>query len=235
MRRRCAAVSRSRQTRALIGVVRHDPRVVALLGIEALRLSLGTARARLGEADQGVAGGDHGDSAARRPAEDRDHHLGAARVVGSDHTEDARVGGVCRGVRPAPRLGPEAGLGARVVAGLEADGLPSRPPVGFFEHDADRIVHLPGALARITLEGEVGDDQRFRCALPAVLDCTAGRRLDGRRGRPGRLAEAADREIPPRPAERRRRPGLVAGRTGRSGYPTGKRLHDCCVFPCSGG
>lgn len=68
--------------------------------------------------------------------------------------------------------------------------MPARP----FEHEADRVVHLQRAFARVALEGKVGDDQRLRGARAAVLDGAAGGGADRRDAGARGAAAGAGRE-----------------------------------------
>ena len=91
--------------------------------------------------------------------------------IDADHVG---VRGVGLGVLLALRLVPLAGVGDRVVAGLEGDVGLARLPFGVLEHEPDRLDHLLGALGGVALHRQVGGDQHVGLALAAVLELGAG-------------------------------------------------------------
>src|SRR5262249_59003597 len=145
---------------ALHRVVGHDADVVALARrVVDARLIGPAAAGRLRQADERVAGRDHRDAATRRLVEDRDLDRGAARVVGPDHADHIRIGGVLLRVRAAQCGLPLRGLRERVVAGLEGHRHPGAGlPAPVVELLDDRDVHLSRALGRVALQRQVGDD-----------------------------------------------------------------------------
>jgi hypothetical protein len=90
----------------------------------------------------------------------------------------------------------QTGLGVGVVAGLEGDLLSAGMPVGSFEDEPDRVVHLQRALPRIPLQRQVGDQQRLRAPGASVLKGAAGGRGYGGDARGRGTAKGAEPENP---------------------------------------
>jgi hypothetical protein len=88
----------------------------------------------------------------RRSVENRYLHLSATGVVRTDHGHEPLRVGIGVRVRRAAAVFVLPGLGGRVVAGLIADHVLSRPGM-VSHHEADRVGQSAGARAVGALKG----------------------------------------------------------------------------------